>query len=102
MITRVQELQCKDVVCLKDGVRIGTVDDIEFDTNTAEVLAIVVYGRKRLFGLLGREDDCIIRWKDIEIIGEDTILVGFDQSGAYANMRQNTKKKGGWFRNLFK
>ena len=37
--------------------------------------AIVIRGRYRLFGLLGREEDTVIPWEDIQVIGEDTILV---------------------------
>lgn len=31
-----------------------------------------------LFGLLGREDDIIIKWQDIEVIGDETILVCYN------------------------
>ena len=56
-------------------MRLGCVSDVEIDTKDAKLLAIVIYGRLRWCGLLGREDDIIIKWDDIEIIGEDTILV---------------------------
>ena len=42
--------------------------DVEIDTVTARVLSLVIYGRLRFFGLLGREDDIIIKWQDIEVI----------------------------------
>ena len=53
-------------------IRIG---DVELDTQNAVLTAIVIRGRYRLFGLLGREEDTVIPWEDIEVIGEDTILV---------------------------
>ena len=49
--------------------------DIELDTETAALTAIVIRGRWRWFGLLGREKDIVIPWEEIEVIGEDTILV---------------------------
>ena len=76
MQCRIQELRHKEVVCLSDGTILGTVCDVIFDTVTANIISIVIFGRPRLFGLLGREDDYIINWSQIEIIGEDTILIG--------------------------
>lgn len=75
MPCRMGELRQKEVVSVKDGGRLGFVCDVEIDTHTAEVTALVVYGRARLFGLLGREEDTVISWKDIEMIGGDIVLV---------------------------
>lgn len=72
-------MRCKEVINIKDGVCLGPVGDVEVDTCTANLLAIVVFGRSRCFGLLGREEDIVIRWCDIEVIGEDTILVRHDE-----------------------
>lgn len=78
VVMRFGDLRCKEVINIKDGTRIGFVDDIEFETCTAKILRIIVYGRARFFGLFGREDDVIIDWCDIEVIGTDTVLVRFD------------------------
>jgi YlmC/YmxH family sporulation protein len=75
---RANDLRCKDVVNVKNGCRIGYVNDFEIDLSSACVVSLIVYGRWRLFGLLGRAKDTIIRWSDIQLIGEDTILVNFD------------------------
>ena len=71
----VTELRCKDVVCSADGKRIGNICDVEVDACTGQITAIVIYGRHRWFGLLGHEDDIRIRWEDIEVIGEDAVIV---------------------------
>ena len=71
----IADMRNKEVINVKTGVRLGCVSDVEIDTKDAKLLAIVIYGRLRWCGLLGREDDIIIKWDDIEIIGEDTILV---------------------------
>jgi YlmC/YmxH family sporulation protein len=55
---------------------LGCISDIEIDTDNASVVAIVIRGRQRFFGLFGREDDIVIPWCEIEIIGEDTVLIG--------------------------
>ena len=71
----VTDLQRKDVICRADGKRIGNICDVDVDTCTGQVVAIVIYGRGRCFGLLGHEDDIRIRWEDIEVIGDDTVIV---------------------------
>lgn len=75
MSCRMAELRSKEVISVKDGGRLGFVCDIEMDTETAAITALVVYGRARLFGLLGQEEDTVIPWRDIEMIGGDIVLV---------------------------
>lgn len=75
MACRMAELRSKEVVSVKDGGRLGFVCDLEIDTKTAAVTSLVVYGRARWFGLLGREPDTVIAWKDVEMIGGDIVLV---------------------------
>jgi len=75
MTCSILDLKHKEVVCVRDGSLLGPVSDIEFDTETAKILSLVVYGRPRFFGLMGRDDDLVIPWSDIEVIGEDTVLV---------------------------
>ena len=75
MLCRINDFKYKDVVNAGDGVRLGYVGDVELDTESAALTAIVIRGRYRLFGLLGREEDTVIPWEDIQVIGEDTILV---------------------------
>ena len=74
MLCRITDLRYKEVVNVRDGSCLGCVGDIEVDTVTAKVVALIVFGRYRFLWLL-REDDTVIRWCDIEVIGEDTILV---------------------------
>ena len=74
-MTRITDLMEKDVISLEDGQSLGCVSDAEIDICEQKICAIVIFGRLRFFGLLGREDDIIIKWEDIELIGEDTILV---------------------------
>ncbi|NLJ15984.1 MAG: YlmC/YmxH family sporulation protein [Clostridiales bacterium] len=78
MVMKFSDLRCKEVINIKDGTRLGYVDDIEFETCTAKILRIIVYGRSRFFGLFGRDEDIVIDWCDIEVIGTDTVLVRFD------------------------
>ena len=68
----------KEVINVKDGCRIGCVNDVEVDMKCARLVAIVVHGRLKCFGILGREEDIIIKWENIEVVGEDTILVKYN------------------------
>lgn len=74
------ELCQHDVICISTGANLGKVDDLSFDENTASVQGLILYGRLKLFGLLGREEDVVIPWKDIRKIGSDVILVDTKES----------------------
>ena len=75
MSCRIAELRHKEVIYQSDGMRLGFVDDVEIDTKNACLISIIIYGRPKLFGILGRHDDLVIPWGSICLIGEDTILV---------------------------
>lgn len=75
MLCRITDMHNKEVINVCNGHRLGCVDDVEVDTCTAQLVAIVIYGRSKCMGLMGREDDIIIGWKEIEVIGDETILV---------------------------
>lgn len=75
MICRVNDLYDKEVVCIKDGTKLGSVSDLVIDAETGKLDQLIIYGKQRLFGLLGREEEFIILWKEITVLGEDTILV---------------------------
>lgn len=75
MIERIAELKDRQVVCVGDGAILGYVSDIELDTENGKLSSIVIYGKQKAFGIFGREDDIVIPWENIEIIGDETILV---------------------------
>ncbi len=75
VICSFSSLRNKEVVNVKTGEKIGFADDIELDTADGRVISIIIYGRIRAMGLMGRDDDVVIRCSDIRLIGEDTILV---------------------------
>lgn len=69
------ELCRKDVIDLGTGANLGRVDDLVFTEDDAKVTHLILYGRLKLFGLLGREEDVRIAWQDIRKIGSDVLLV---------------------------
>ncbi len=79
MEVKLCDLQRKEVVSVKNGVKLGFADDVTIDTEQARVRGLVVYGKLRLFGLFGRRPDVVIPWENIEVIGEDAILVSIEE-----------------------
>lgn len=75
MKNRFSDLRCKEVVNVTDGCRLGYVNDLEIELENGRVLAIIVPGPCRFFGLFGREVDYVIPWPCIRRIGSDIILV---------------------------
>ncbi len=75
MDCRVAELRYKEIIDIGDGTRYGYVGDVEVNTQSGQVQALVVYGRLRLFGLLGRQEDVVFPWSSVRRFGEDIILV---------------------------
>lgn len=75
MDVRLGDLRYKEVINVSDGTRYGYVGDVELDVETGQVRAIVVPGRLRLLGLLGREEEQVFPWQAVRRFGEDIILV---------------------------
>ncbi|MBE6837505.1 MAG: YlmC/YmxH family sporulation protein [Ruminococcus sp.] len=96
MLYSLSQIKNKEVVDVKTGVKIGYVDDAEIDTASSSVVSLLVFGRPRFMGIFGREDDIVIKCDDIELIGEDTILVNFKEK------QLCTKSKSYTVENLFK
>ena len=65
----------KDVISVETGSNVGTVSDVEFDTCTGCITALIICGKQGFFGLMGKTEDIRINWSDIEVIGNDSILI---------------------------
>ena len=75
MDSRIGDLRYKEVINVTDGSRYGYVGDAEVDLETGQIRSLVVPGRLRLFGLLGREKEMVFPWSAVRRFGEDIILV---------------------------
>ena len=76
-----EELRQKDVINIVNGENLGRVDDLELDGETAAVHALILYGKPLFFGIFGPRENCVISFRQIRLIGVDTILVEWDNSG---------------------
>lgn len=75
MRCRIAELRYKEVIDIADGSRYGFVGDVEFEADSGQIKNIMIPGRLRCFGLLGREADTVFPWTAVKRFGEDIILV---------------------------
>lgn len=99
----ITELRNKEVINAKSGCRIGFVSDVEINTCDGKLVSIIVWGKCRCFGLFGKDDDIRICWNDIQVIGDDTILVCADiPERPQRPPKRPSGGKGGFFENLFR
>lgn len=93
MCLTLEEIRTKAVVNLPDGICFGYADDLVLDTESKTVMTLVIKGRLRFFGLFGREEDVMIPWDRIEVIGQDTILVKMEAGEAKEERKWNFLEK---------
>ena len=70
-------------------MRMGFVCDVIVNTVTGQLVAIVLPGQCRFFGIFGREDDIIVPWDCIRRIGDDIILI--EVSGEFRREKRREK-----------
>lgn len=75
MLCTLSDLRSKEIVDTKTGVILGRADDIQFDSETSNIISMIIYGRPKFFGFLGRDTDIAVKFEDISLIGKDAILV---------------------------
>ncbi len=85
------ELRSREVINTSTGARIGYIDDLEIDMQTGRISSLIICGRPRLMGILGKDDDIVINCDDIEKIGSDTVLV--KESGIEEEMCKTNKNR---------
>ena len=79
MIYGLTDLKQKEVINIENGEKLGFIDDIEFDSESGKIAGFVIMGQKRLWGILGKDEDIVLSVNDIQIIGKDTVLVRINQ-----------------------
>ena len=93
MLFTLEELKEKEIVNLNDGKCFGFADDVLIDCETRKTVALIIYGKLKFFGILGREEDISVSWDKIETIGEDTVLVNVRESSKINNKKENFFQK---------
>ena len=72
---KIQELRQMEVVNIADGRRLGLVEDLELDLEEGRVKGLQTRGNGGAWGLLKRENDLQIPWRQLVRIGVDPVLV---------------------------
>jgi YlmC/YmxH family sporulation protein len=70
---RLSDLQDKDVVDLKSGIKVGNIIDIK--VNLDGTISSLILERKRFSKLFASNDEVEIPFNKISKIGEDVILI---------------------------
>ena len=66
----------KEVINIKDGKRLGCVQDVCADLQTGIITSIIVPGgNNKLLNIFSSNNDIVIPWQNIKCISDDLILV---------------------------
>ncbi len=71
---RLSDLQNKDIVNIDDGKKIGNIIDVIIDKE-GNMESLIVQKSKFITNIFSNKDEMEVKWKQIEKIGEDVILV---------------------------
>ena len=85
MSIKFTHLQCKEVICISDGRRLGFVADVQVELPEGKICALLVPGPGKVMGAFGRHDDYCIPWDCIKKIGPDIVLVDADPNACRVN-----------------
>lgn len=70
---RLSDLQTKTIVNVKDGRNIGSIVDVNINSD-GNIESLVIEAPKRMLSF-SKDDDMVVKWKEINKIGNDVILV---------------------------
>ena len=65
----------KEVVNIKNGKRLGYVQDVCADLETGVITSIIVPGSNKFMSIFSSNNDIVIPWQNVKCIGDDLILV---------------------------
>mgnify|MGYP004474439165 FL=1 len=66
----------KEVINIKDGRRLGCVQDVCADLQTGIITSIIVPGgNNKLLNIFSSNNDIVIPWQNVKCISDDLILV---------------------------
>lgn len=71
---RMSDLQNKTVINLLDGKNIGNIIDMSIDDN-GKATGLIVEKHRFLLSYFTNKKEMVVKWEQIEKIGEDVILV---------------------------
>jgi len=93
MQCRIRDMRNKEVINVCDGCRLGFVADVDIKLPEGQVIAIIVFGPYRWFGLFGRGEEYYIPWDCIQRIGDDIILIDKPFQKRDPNLERRRRQK---------
>ncbi|MEA4988840.1 MAG: YlmC/YmxH family sporulation protein [Anaerovorax sp.] len=88
-----QDIKQKEVINIYDGKSLGFVEDLEVNLEKGTIEGIIIPVQRSFFSFFGRNDEQVIKWRDIKRIGDDVILVdingGFEGEFLYRSSQKN-------------
>jgi len=75
MATKISQLQCKEVICIGSGQRLGFIEDVEVEVPEGKICSLIVPGPCKMLGLGPSRHVYCIPWDCIRRIGPDIVLV---------------------------
>ena len=75
MAAKISQLQCKEVICVDTGKRLGFIEDVEVEIPEGRICALIVPGPCKMLGFGPSRHDYCIPWSCIRKIGPDIVLV---------------------------
>lgn len=80
MCMRFKDIGGKEIINVNLGIKLGVLGqtDLEINEQTGQIEAFIVPTYK-WFGLKKEDEETMIRWRDIKVIGEDMIIVESDE-----------------------
>jgi YlmC/YmxH family sporulation protein len=76
---KISELAKRDIINVFNGAKLGLVKDVQIDSETGTVHAIVLQGRRR-FWFFPAGKDVIVPWTKIKKFGVDAVLVELEMA----------------------
>ena len=73
----------REVINCRNCLRLGFVSDVEIDIVTGKVIAIIVPGPCKIWGIIGHDHEYVIEFCCIKQIGADIILVDIDEEKVF-------------------
>lgn len=77
---KLNSLYDKEVISIIDASKLGEIDDIEINETTGEINSLILRGKLRFLGFLGKKENLVVPWGCVRVIGEETILVDLQVS----------------------
>lgn len=75
MAQKGMDFKHKEVINIRNGQRLGYVQDVCANYKTGQITSIIVPGSSKPFNFAPQNNDLVITWDKIRCIGETVILV---------------------------